>query len=143
MAMDIAGALATLTAAIGLAKELRDIDHQFDKAELRLKIVEMTDALATAKAALVEAEGVIRDKDEEVSRLRSELALKATQLVDRGQFRFFADEAGNPKGRPICPKCEKRGDYLEVVQDRTKGAGRITYYCPGCKANYGPHVPRA
>ncbi|MCV3243468.1 hypothetical protein [Mesorhizobium sp. ZC-5] len=44
--MVAAGALATITAAIGLAKELRDVDHQFDTAELRLKIIEMMDALA-------------------------------------------------------------------------------------------------
>jgi hypothetical protein len=56
--MDVAGALATITAAIGLAKELRDIDRQFHMAALRLKIVELTDALATAKAALLEAESV-------------------------------------------------------------------------------------
>lgn len=140
--MEIATALSTVTTALKLATQLRDIDHQIDKADLKLKIAQMTDALAQAKTALTDAETQLRAKDAEIEHLRSEVQFRATKLVDRGQFRFFADETGNPKGRPICPKCEKRGDYLEVVQDRSRGAGGVTYYCPGCKANFGPHVPK-
>lgn len=70
------------------------------------------------------------------------LAATTAKLIDKGQFRYFADENGKATGTPICPRCEQKGDYLAVVQDRSKGIGRITYYCPGCKANYGPHVPR-
>ncbi len=140
--MDIVTALASVTAALKLAKELRDIDHQLDKADLKLKVAQMTEALAKAQTALTDAEAELRAKGEEISKLKAGLQFRATKLVDRGQFRFFADEAGNAKGTPICPRCEQRGEYLAVVQDRSKGIGKITYYCPGCKANYGPHVPK-
>lgn len=125
-----------------MASELRHIDHQLDSADLKLKLVEMMEALAKAQSDLVEAQAELDKKDAQIARLQSEAAFRSTKLVGRGQFRFFADDAGNPKGRPICPKCERRGEYLEVVQDRSRGAGRITYYCPGCNANYGQNVPR-
>lgn len=141
--MDITTAIGSVTAALGLMKELREIDAQFDKADLKLKIAELTGALADAKAGLVEVADQLRGKDAEIARLTEQLTFRNVKLIDRGQFRFFADADGNPKGLPICPVCEKRGDNLALTQDRSKGAGRITYYCPSCKANYGPYVPRA
>jgi hypothetical protein len=141
--MDIAGTLAAITAALGLAKELHNIDHQFDKAELRLKVAELTTALADAKIGLVDVADQLRAKDAQIEKLREKLAFRAAKLIDKGQFRYFADDDGNAKGTPICPRCERNGEFLVLVQDCSRGIGRITYSCPGCKSNYGPHVPRA
>lgn len=140
--MDIATGLSSLTAAIGLVKELRSIDVQIDKAALKLKIAELTGALADAKVAMVDASETLRSREDELAKLRQALDFRATKLVDKGQFRYFADDSGNATGTPICPRCEQKGEHLAVVQDRSKGAGRITYYCPGCRSNYGSHVPR-
>ena len=140
--MDLAAGLSALTAAIGLVRELKSADAQFSEASLKLKIAELSVALADAKSAMVDASEALRARDAEISRLRTELDFRSTKLVDKGQFRYFVDESGNPTGTPICPKCEKKGEYLSVVQDRSKGAGRVTYYCPGCRSNYGPRVPR-
>jgi DNA-directed RNA polymerase subunit M/transcription elongation factor TFIIS len=141
--MDIASTLTTITAALGLAKELRDINDQVNEAELRLKVAELMTALADARTGLVEVAEQMRSKDGEIEKLRSELAFRSTRLVDKGQWRFFADANGNATGRPICQKCEKRSEYFELVQDRSKGAGGATYFCPGCRSNYGTHIPRA
>lgn len=139
--MDLAGALTAVTAGLRLAKELRDIDHQLDAAELKLKLVDVTEALADAKSALIDAQAALGEKDAQIDDLSKRLRFRETKLVDRGQFRYFANDDGNARGRPVCPRCEARGEYLQLAQDRSKGIGRITYYCPGCKANYGPHVP--
>lgn len=140
--MDIAGSLSAVTAALGLVKELRDIDAQFDKAELKLKIADLTSALSDAKLGLVDISQELKAKEDEISRLRATIEFRETKLIDKGQFRFFAGDDGKGKGLPICPVCEKRGDFISVAQDRSHGIGKITYYCPKCKANYGPSVPK-
>lgn len=138
--MDVAAAIGAVTAALGLVKELREIDSQLDKAELRLKIADLTGALSDAKLGLIDVAEQLRAKDDEISRLKELVAFRETKLSDQGEFRYFADETGAPKGAPICPRCEKKGDFHRLAQDRSKGAGRITYYCPACSANFGPHV---
>jgi hypothetical protein len=138
--VDINAALGAVTAAIGLAKELRSIDKEYDKAELKLKVADLAESLADAKQNILAIGDDIRERDEEIARLRSILNFKSDKLIDKGQFRYFIDKDGYPKGNPICPVCEKQGDFLSVVQDRSKGIGKITYYCPKCRSNYGPSV---
>ncbi|MDH0114062.1 hypothetical protein N7379_06190 [Rhizobium pusense] len=140
--MDIAGSLSAVSSALGLVKELREIDVQFDKAEMKLKIAELTSALSDAKLGLVDVAEELKKKEAEIARLRGIIDFRDTKLVDRGQFRYFADSEGNPTGHPLCPPCEKNGDFLAVVQDRSKGIGKITFYCPKCKSNYGPYLPK-
>lgn len=139
--MDVVAIISTVSAALGLAKEIREIDAQFDKAELKLKIADLTISLSDAKLGLLDVAEQMREKDAEISRLSGLLAYRDTKLVDKGEFRYFADESGNAKGFPICPRCEKRGDFHTLVQDRSKGIRGITYNCPSCKANFGPRVP--
>ncbi len=135
--MDLATSLSAVTAALALVKELKQIDAQFDKAELKLKIAGLTEALSDAKLGLVEIAQEMAEKDAEIRRLSELLAYKASNLVEQGAFRYFANEAGEASGVPICPVCEKKGLFLKLAQDRSKGAGAVTYVCPSCKANYG------
>ncbi|MDW9787716.1 hypothetical protein GOC19_06390 [Sinorhizobium meliloti] len=135
--MDIAGTLASVSAALGLVKELRSIDAQFDKAELKLKIADLTESLSEAKLGLVDVAQELQAKDAEIANLKEQLQFRAAKLVEQGSFRYFADEHGKPTGVPICPVCEKKGLFLKLAQDRSKGAGGVTYACPSCKANYG------
>lgn len=139
--MDVAGALAAISAALKLVGDLRDINNEYDKAEMKLKIADLTTALADAKHGLVDVAEDIRKHEAEIVRLKGLLAFRSEKLIDKGQFRYFSDGEGNPKGAPICSVCEQKGNHLAVVQDRSKGIGKITYYCPSCIANYGPRVP--
>jgi hypothetical protein len=140
--MDIAGSLSAVTAALSLVKELREIDTQLDKAELKLKITDLTSALSDAKLGLIEIAEDVRAKESEITRLKNIIEFRETKLVDKGQFRYFADKNGNATGLPLCPLCEKTADFLSLTQDRSKGIGKITYYCPKCKSNYGSYVPK-
>ncbi|MCD4509728.1 hypothetical protein LQT97_00625 [Brucella pseudogrignonensis] len=143
MVVDISAALSAVTAAMGLAKELRSIDKEFDKAELKLKIADLAEALSDAKQNILTIGDDLRERDAEITRLQSLLNFKAEKLIDKGQFRYFADAEGKATGMPICPVCERKGNFLAIVQDRSRGAGGINYLCPSCKANYGMHPPRA
>jgi DNA-directed RNA polymerase subunit M/transcription elongation factor TFIIS len=135
--MDIVGSISAVSAALGLVKELRAIDAQFDKAELKLKIAELTEALSDAKLGLIDVAEELKAKDGLIAGLRERLEFREAKLVDTGKFRYFADEAGKATGVPICPVCEKKGLHLVLAQDRSKGSGGVTYVCPSCKANYG------
>lgn len=139
--LDITAGLSSITAAINLAKEIRSIDVQVDQASLKLKIADLTVTLADAKVAMTELSSTIQAKNAEIAELQKKIQFRSTKLIDEGQFRYFADGDGKPKGYPLCPKCENRGDYLAIVQNRSMGVGHITYFCPSCKSNFGSHVP--
>jgi hypothetical protein len=53
--MDLIQGLAAASAAIGIAKDLREIDRSVDEASYKLKIAELISALADTKIALADA----------------------------------------------------------------------------------------
>lgn len=132
--MDIATTISAVGAALGVVKELKQIDAQFDQASLKLKIAELTAALADAKLGLVEVAEALRDKDAKISELAALLKYRADNLVDYNGFRYLAKD-GKPSGLPYCPVCEHKGIYVRLAQDRSKAG--MPYCCPSCKGNYG------
>ncbi len=83
--MDLIGELSAAKLAIDLAKDLRQIDRSVDEAGFKLKLADLTAALADTQVALAEARVKIIDKDARIH----ELEIK---LVDA------------TKG-DLCPKC--------------------------------------
>jgi hypothetical protein len=132
--MDIAGSIAAVTAAIGLVKDLKEIDAQFDKAEMKLKIAELTVALADAKMGLVEVAQQLRDKDAQIADLNAKVKYRAEKLVDQNGFRYKSVD-GKASGLPYCPACENKGLFIKLAQDRN--APGHPYKCPNCRADYG------
>lgn len=132
--MDIAGAISAVTAAIGFARELNNVNIQVDQATLKLKVAELTTALADAKLGLVDVAELLRDKEQEIARLTGLLAYKASNLVDVDGMRYRTQD-GQPVGLPICPVCEAKGLFITLAQDRSTNG--YPYRCPSCKANYG------
>lgn len=132
--MDITGTISAVASALSVVKELRAIDAQFDKAELKMKIASLTEALSDAKLGLVDVAEQIRDKDREILELRSKLKYRAENLVDQNGFRY-ENKDGKAYGAPYCPVCEQKGVYLKVAQDRNTNGH--PFKCPSCKADYG------
>lgn len=100
--MDIAGAISAVTAAIGFARELNQVGAQVDQAALKLKIAELTGALAEAKLGLVDVAEQLRAKDAEINRLSTfDLALNDKIFFEGFYLDTFED--GSPKGDPYCP----------------------------------------
>ncbi|WP_296766233.1 hypothetical protein [Sediminimonas sp.] len=73
--MDIASGLSAASTAINIAKDLRDIDRSVDEATFKLKIAELTKALADTEIALSEARTELSEKQVEINEL--EAALRA------------------------------------------------------------------
>ncbi|TKT79989.1 hypothetical protein [Aquamicrobium sp. LC103] len=129
--MDIGGAISAVTAAIGFARELNNVDVQIDQAELKLKIAELTGSLADAKLGLVEIADELRDKDAEIAHLKSAFEFKAS-LVEKEGFKFEAFPDGTPRGEPFCPRCEINHGRFYRMSMIVGGARK----CPECKTDY-------
>ncbi|MDO6457020.1 hypothetical protein Q4560_11500 [Celeribacter halophilus] len=76
--MDILTGLSAATQAIGIAKELRDIDRSVDEASFKLKLADLTEALADTKIALADAKALVAELEHKLD------------IADNGE---------------ICPKC--------------------------------------
>lgn len=132
--MDLAAAMSSVSAALGLVKELRLIDAQFDKAELKLKISDLTEALSEAKLGLVDVAQQLQDKDTEIAELKKKVRYRAEKLIDKNGFRYEAND-GKASGLPYCPACENKGLFIKLAQDRNTPGH--PFKCPSCRADYG------
>jgi hypothetical protein len=63
-------AFSTIAQAVKLANELRSIDKEASQAELKLKIADLTSALADLKITLTDAKREAGEKDGEIARLK-------------------------------------------------------------------------
>jgi len=103
--MTIIEGITAATQAIGLLKELRDIDRSVDEAAYRLKMADISSALADAKNALSDANLVLTEKKVEIANLKSAL-----------------DEATSGE---ICPKCREGRMQLRGTEIYSfRGLGR-------------------
>jgi hypothetical protein len=139
--VDWVAALSGVSTALTIAKDLRALDKSFDEAALKAQVIALMEQLSDVKMQIIEAKEEAAAKDQQIADLRRDLDFRQTKLVDKGQWRYLANEHGLAHGYPVCPLCEKKGIFIALVQDRSKGAGGVTYVCPSCKANYGQRLP--
>ena len=72
--MDLMTGISAATQAVQLVKELRSIDRSVDEATFKLKLADLTEALADTKIALSEARETISEKDSEIRSLKEKLS---------------------------------------------------------------------
>jgi len=127
----ITAALTGLKAAADIARALRDAQTAFDRADLKLRIAELVDALAETKLSLAEIQEALATKDAEIKRLMDALKLKA-QLVRHNDAYYEKDGDGRPVGAPYCSAClETRHQAVHIHQNP---AERRQSICPACKS---------
>lgn len=131
--MDIMNGLGAVSAAIDIAKKLKELEKKYNDAEFKLQISELLLSLADAKTALAEARQGLLDKDEEIRSLKEAKDSKMRTVQHRG-YNFGIDATGKSIGRPFCPVCEKKGIQIQL----TRATGRHDI-CPACKAPYSSH----
>jgi hypothetical protein len=138
--MDWAATISAISTAIGLAKDLKEIDAGFDLAAMKANAADLYGNLADVKMALTDARDALREKDEEIARLKSAFAFRGT-LVERNGYKYEPKADGTPRGDPFCPRCEQNlGRYYRLVPS-TKHHTRGDSECPECKSQY-QHVSR-
>jgi hypothetical protein len=83
--LDIVTGLTAVTQALGIARELREIDRGVDEAAFKLKLADLQENLADAKVALSDAKIALSTAAERAAALEIEL-----DIARNGDF---------------CPKC--------------------------------------
>jgi hypothetical protein len=132
--MDIIAGIGAATEGLKLINELRKIDREVDKADLKLRLVEVADKLLDSKQALQEAQ-------EREFKLAQAIAKLEAKLADRGRFMdkegllFELNPDGNTEGEPFCNQCFVKEGLLFrlLLGPYMPGA----YKCSNCQGFYG------
>lgn len=131
--MDIAAGIALGTQSLKLVKEILTSGTDLAASELKMKLTDVTIALSEMKLALSDAQQIVREKDAEISRLKSMLKKRA-ELVEKDGFKFQRDDNGNGSGYAFCPKCESGDGKLIRLIDDPVIPGLTA--CPTCDGSY-------
>ena len=67
--MDLMTGLSAASQAIGLAKQLRDLDRALDESAFKAKLLELQEALFETKSALLDAKEALLVKDTRIAEL--------------------------------------------------------------------------
>jgi len=131
-------AFATASQAIKLVNDLRSIDKEVGQAELKLKIADLTTALADLKMTLTEASSDAVEKDAEIARLKKMQHRLTDETVEMYGYRYRKrkDGKGPAAGNPFCDVCYQK-DGLLIETACVPGKGIMAVQCPNCKATYG------
>ncbi|MDD9739896.1 MAG: hypothetical protein RID15_01735 [Marinovum algicola] len=130
--MDVGAVISSLTASIGLVRELNSIDRQLDEADYKLRIAELSSKLAETQINLTELATAMHAKDQELKEL-------AKRLVEKGDLIKIADSwykqlDGNPVGNPICTLClETDGSQIALQLHPQNFRKQI---CPRCDSTF-------
>jgi hypothetical protein len=130
----IVAGLQAIKTATDIAKGLLATDVGIQKAELKLKIVDLMEALATARVQLLEAEEEIRTLRNQLLHLQA-VRQAAPTLVRRDNVYFFSD--GATEEGPFCPRCYEKSKTrmpVSVLPPAFRAAG--AFECPDCHSVY-------
>ena len=97
-------AIGGLKTAFDIAKALKSADVSLGEAELKLKLIDLINALADAKINVSDVQDVIRKKEIEITRLKEVLRLKK-KLVRFDNAYYEVDKTGKRVGDPYCSYC--------------------------------------
>jgi hypothetical protein len=130
---DIATTLTVLGQGLNVLKDLNNVDREWDKAELKLRVAELAGALSRANVSLTEAQTELKQKDDEIASLRAAFREKKGLLEHHGYHYRKRSDNGQPQGRPYCSRCLQDG-RLFMTTVSIKSGRPVT--CPQCKADY-------
>jgi hypothetical protein len=130
--MDIIGGIGAATEGLKLLNELRKIDKEVDKAELKLRLVEVADKLLDSKQALQEAQERELQLKDRISELEQKLTDRAS-FEDENGLLFRKDASGGRVGEPYCNKCYVLdGKLLRMRHHKARSYRSACYECDHC-----------
>lgn len=130
--MDLMTGLAAASQALGIAKQIRDIDVSFDKADFKLKIADITERLADVKLALLEAKSELDEKNAEIARFKTVLQFRVEAVIEHGGLNYWKRNDGTVDTIAFCPKCFNRGTHIKPMRQ----ANANFAVCPECGNEY-------
>lgn len=131
--------IQTISAALKVAREPNDINVEYDKADLKLKIADLASNLASAQLQFIEVQNELQSRDDRIIELEKLVRLKASTIEIYG-FEYEVDENGHAVGSPYCPRCWKiDGAPIKLAALRSRARHN---YCAECKDVYPESVRR-
>ena len=131
--MDIISGISAATEALKLTKELREIGREIDKAEFKLRLVDLTDQLLSAKEALNDARERERQLLNEINELKTKIEFRS-KLEDENGRLFELDDSGKRVGQPYCNLCYVREEKLYRLRHITRSDyDTDLYFCDNCR----------
>ncbi|HEU4700685.1 MAG TPA: hypothetical protein VFS40_15985 [Gemmatimonadales bacterium] len=129
----ISAALTSLKTATEIAKALRDLPTTLENAELKLRVADLTGALADLKLQLTEVREDIAARETRIAEL--EVAFERREdLVRHGDAYYRKGEGGEAVGDAFCLRCWEVEHRQRPLVDHF--ADRSVRFCPACKAQY-------
>lgn len=125
----ITNALSGIKVATDIAKELKAIDGQYKDAELKLKIVDLIEALSDAKMSIADIKALLVEKNEEISRLKAVLATKDELVFEHP---YYWKETNGKRGGPYCHRCWEVDQLLVHLRGGANGC----WSCAQCKSSF-------
>ena len=120
-----------------LLGELRSIDKELGQAELKLKVAELTGALADLKMTLIDARDEASEKEAEIARLKKLHHRIEDDTIELYGYRYRKRKDGKQggAGNPFCDVCLQK-DGLLIETATIAGKGIQALQCPNCKGRF-------
>ncbi|WP_321531381.1 hypothetical protein [uncultured Desulfuromonas sp.] len=123
--------LSSVKTATDIAKFVKDTDHSFESAEIKLKMAELVSALADVKIELADVQDELRARDERIAQLERDLSKKQQTHFDGKIYWIEGDET------PFCTVClEKDSKYHHLTYIEADSWGSRKWYCNVCENQY-------
>lgn len=129
----IGAVFSSLKTATEITKFLRETDLSLERADLKLKLAELIEALADAKIVLVEVQETLAGKDQRIAELEEAFNSK-DDLVRRYDAYYAADLERKPMGVPYCLRCWETDHKKRQLVQSTKD--HRTCVCTSCGHQY-------
>lgn len=111
----ISAAISSVATATEIAKLIRASDLSLDKAETKMKLADLTDALANVKIQLADVKTLVLEKDARIESLEAMLVQRNNMVYDKP---YYWLEDGPKKEGPFCQACYDSDSKLIRLQGR-------------------------
>jgi hypothetical protein len=127
----ISAAIASVKNAFDIAKALNLADKTFERAEFKLEMSKLMEALFDAREKTLEVRDLLQEKEEKIAELKKALEFKGN--LDRKLDGYYElDPNGEPYGAAYCSHCweaDNKAIHLYINFRREP-------VCPLCKTIY-------
>ncbi|EIV7640870.1 TPA: hypothetical protein MA051_003821 [Klebsiella pneumoniae] len=130
----ISGTLDLVNKSVDLVRNLRKKgDEELTSAEMRNTLIDLLDDLVEVKSEFVSLKAVLLSKEEEIQRLKAQLAGKTKLKFDGKIYWLEGDET------PYCSKCYEKNSlafHLSFAKAYPALGEREHWYCMNCNATF-------
>ncbi len=114
----ISGLLTAVKTATDIAKFVRDSDLTIEKAEYKLKLADLINALAEVKMEVSQVQQELIEKDSEIRILKSKFEIHESLVWNDP---LYWRQIGNEREGPYCQPCYDKDGRLVRLQSNGRG----------------------